>query len=557
MRKLLRQSIRAVPWRIRSAIKDIPLVAPFQRRLLKRYLEEDEFIHRVDAGPARGLRYPVKLPDDKGIWTGTYERELSSRLAREVRPGSTCLDIGGWRGFHAGVMALSGASRVFVFEPLPMNCSRIRRLIELNPGLPIELIEAAVSDEEGSAEFRTMTDSSMGKLSASSFRPRDEATGTIKVRVLKLDDLFAHGLIGSPSVIKIDVEGAELLVLRGAKELLERCQPTLFLEVHSQVLAEDCRDFLTGIGYRMSLVEETLAPPSREPEVQHFVASKTAASATVGRFGRSDWIEREGTGGSGSIDIPILLYHNLIAGNESGTGNYEISIRQFEEQLDQLLKWGFEIINFAALLRILEGLEPPRPRMAIITFDDGFVSFAELGLPALQKRGIGATLFVPVGELGGKNSWDSNSGIPERSVVSETQLREIAAGGTEIGSHGWLHRSLPDCSLDQATQEIVDSRQRLVELGFSADVFAYPYGHHSPKYCAMAKDAGYRAATTIFSNASTVTANRFAMRRIYIHPADTSLRFWCKLSRPYLRYKAFRGIPIHRHRSECEATACG
>ena len=77
----------------------MPLMAPLQRRLLARFLEGHEFIHMVDAGPARGLRYPITLPQDKGIWTGTYELELATGIAEAVRPGDICLDVGGWRGF--------------------------------------------------------------------------------------------------------------------------------------------------------------------------------------------------------------------------------------------------------------------------------------------------------------------------------------------------------------------------------------------------------------------------------------------------------------------------
>ena len=73
MRGLLRKSVSLVPWQIRGVIKKMPLMAPLQRRLLARFLEGHEFIHMVDAGPARGLRYPITLPQDKGIWTGTYE----------------------------------------------------------------------------------------------------------------------------------------------------------------------------------------------------------------------------------------------------------------------------------------------------------------------------------------------------------------------------------------------------------------------------------------------------------------------------------------------------
>ena len=55
---------------------------------------------------------------------------------------------------------------------------------------------------------------------------------------------------------QVDVEGAELLVLRGAQKLLREHQPTLFLEIHSPELARDCRNFLEGLGYKIEVVKE-------------------------------------------------------------------------------------------------------------------------------------------------------------------------------------------------------------------------------------------------------------------------------------------------------------
>jgi len=75
------------------------------------------------------------------------------------------------------------------------------------------------------------------------------------------------------------------------------------------------------------------------------------------------------------------------------------------------------------------------------------------------------------------------------------------------------------------------------------DFFAYPYGKGPTRLYPLLAEAGYRGAVTIFSNEPTVTANRFCMRRIYVHKGDGRIRFRLKLSKPYLRYKAFRGLP--------------
>jgi peptidoglycan/xylan/chitin deacetylase (PgdA/CDA1 family) len=243
------------------------------------------------------------------------------------------------------------------------------------------------------------------------------------------------------------------------------------------------------------------------------------------------------------MNIPILLYHHLIAGDHADRRFYELSISQFEEQLDLLKRFEFETITFASLMRMLDNTEAARPRMAIITFDDAFCSFRELALPALQRRGMHATLFVPAGHLGGTNSWDAARGFPERPIMNEEELRSVAKAGIEIGSHGWHHRSLPMCNDSELEEEVLRSREKLSSLVSTVDYFAYPGGEYSPRSCAIVERAGYAAAASIFSGERSVTANRFAMRRVYIHPGDTSLRFRIKLSDIYLRYKAFRGLP--------------
>lgn len=274
LKRIIQRSIRLVPWRLRTSIGNLPLVGPVQRWIFSRFFAGQEFVHTVDAGPARGLRYPIQLPQDKGVWTGTYEIEFAEALARATKAGTVCFDIGGWHGFYSGVMALAGAARVHVFEPLPQNCERIRRLIALNPELDIRLIDAAVADRSGTTVFEIMAQGNMGKLSESPFDRDNRGAQQIEVRTAALDDLVADGSIEPPALLKIDVEGAEALVLRGGRELLQTYQPTLFVEIHSPELADECRAILAELGYTVSILEDDLGPfPLADPRVCHFIAT--------------------------------------------------------------------------------------------------------------------------------------------------------------------------------------------------------------------------------------------------------------------------------------------
>ena len=144
MKRLLRASVNFLPHGLRTWIKYLPGIAALQRGLVSHVISGEPFLHTVNAGPAKSLRFEVTLPLDKAIWAGTYEPEFAEAIARGVKHGDVCYDIGGYRGYITGVMALAEASKVFVFEPLPMNQKALRRLCELNPKLPIELLPVAV-----------------------------------------------------------------------------------------------------------------------------------------------------------------------------------------------------------------------------------------------------------------------------------------------------------------------------------------------------------------------------------------------------------------------------
>ena len=170
-------------------------------------------------------------------------------------------------------MAGRKASTVAVFEPLPDNQAQIRRVIELNPGLPIKLFSCALADTVGETKFTVMPESSMGKLGHSTFDSGDAAAGSINVRIETIDGLIAAGQIEPAQLVKIDVEGAEFLVLQGAQELIRQHHPIIYIEAHSRVLARQCTEFLTLHGYEITVLQTGRSPDYlTEPEVCHLKA---------------------------------------------------------------------------------------------------------------------------------------------------------------------------------------------------------------------------------------------------------------------------------------------
>jgi FkbM family methyltransferase len=269
LRTAVGASVNFVPYRLRQWIRHMPGVASLQRLVIGQVLNGHAFAHRINAGPAAGLTFEVTLPFDKAIWSGTYESAFAEVLARAVKRGGVCYDIGGYRGYMAGVMAAAGASKVLVFEPLPENQQAIRRLCALNPALLVELLCLAVGKGDGLAHLTTMSDRSMAKLATSLFQPDAGALGEIEVRLRTIDALVQEGTIPPPDLVKIDVEGAECDVLAGAAETLRRWRPTVLLEAHSGALEDGCTRALRNLGYRVRCIG---APPRSEDHTRHLLA---------------------------------------------------------------------------------------------------------------------------------------------------------------------------------------------------------------------------------------------------------------------------------------------
>jgi FkbM family methyltransferase len=243
--------LRAVPWRLRGVVKNIPVVAKLQRELLSRVMGTDAFVYRVDCGPARGVNFLLHWPDDKNLWTGTYETQFASCLEKMIVSGTVAYDIGGWHGFYTGVMAARGAKEVHVFEPLPQNLERIEHLRSLNPAFQIIVHDYALGDRDGFTELVVMPKTGMAKLAESEFQAEFSSPNRIQVRIAKIDTLVLTGAIPPPALIKMDVEGAEVLILNGARHVLTRYQPILFAELHSPSLLAQCESIITNVGYEM------------------------------------------------------------------------------------------------------------------------------------------------------------------------------------------------------------------------------------------------------------------------------------------------------------------
>jgi FkbM family methyltransferase len=161
---------------------------------------------------------------------GKFEADKVRALQELLKPGMTFVDVGANKGDFTLLAAkvMGDRGRVLAFEPVPDNLHWLRKSIALNGYRSVEVIEIALSDTAGRAPIHLGTFSGWHSLVHT-----EGGTGeTIEVETRTLDSVLEERG-GRADVIKIDVEGAELQVLRGAERTLGAGGPlTVFVECH-------------------------------------------------------------------------------------------------------------------------------------------------------------------------------------------------------------------------------------------------------------------------------------------------------------------------------------
>jgi FkbM family methyltransferase len=210
---------------------------------------------------------PVRLHSfrHKGYWFYGRERERTSMRAfsKLVRPGDTVLEVGGHIGYVTAYFAylVGSAGHVFVFEPGPNNLPYLRRNVGTHA--QVSIIEAGVGSASGHAAFFTEDLTGQNNSFVKDFehlRINREVAGVetnvtaVQVEVVTLDAFASERKI-APSFVKIDVEGFELEVLKGAKRLLADARPTLMVEVQAE--HEALSKLAEELGYL--ILDETLS----------------------------------------------------------------------------------------------------------------------------------------------------------------------------------------------------------------------------------------------------------------------------------------------------------
>lgn len=171
------------------------------------------------------------------FWYGHYEEQVSHVWQNLIHDESIVLDVGANVGYFTLLAAAKArAGNIFSFEPISAFRDLLRQNIALNHFTNIDVLTFCVSDKHGWAKMYIANEANIGMtalLPPENFSGRKETVETIA-----LDDWTKEKNLARVDFVKIDVEGAEKKVLDGMKNILQKHQPVLFVEIISAQLCK-------------------------------------------------------------------------------------------------------------------------------------------------------------------------------------------------------------------------------------------------------------------------------------------------------------------------------
>ena len=203
-------------------------------------------------------------PEDLGplqiLKTGQYETASFGMLRQHLPAGATFVDVGANFGIYAlrAAPLVGPAGHVIAVEPNPEALLLLQANIAASDAGMVAVAPVACSDSESTLDLYVAPKANSGETSFSRTNASQEGAiaHTYRVRTRPLDDIIRESGVTRVDAIKIDVEGAEYLVLKGAQQTLDRFHPTLLVEMVERQLRQmgtssaELKDMLHAHGYR-------------------------------------------------------------------------------------------------------------------------------------------------------------------------------------------------------------------------------------------------------------------------------------------------------------------
>jgi FkbM family methyltransferase len=214
-------------------------------------------IFKIRSGIMKSVKWHSSIPDSRYI-IGNYESNLANTRQSEVIQGKRFIDIGANAGYFSLLASRYGEPfKIHIaIEPMPGNIDLLKNHLEINDINNVIIEQIAISDKEGVIEF-----SNSDNLAANTYKKESTMFNnkTITVKTIDLNTFAIQNKLDDNCFIKIDVEGAELDVLKGGLTYLKTFKPKLLLATHDchvKNVKKDCLDILESIGYKYVVLDD-------------------------------------------------------------------------------------------------------------------------------------------------------------------------------------------------------------------------------------------------------------------------------------------------------------
>ena len=216
---------------------------------------------KIKNGPLKGYLWKTSVPDNRYI-LGDYESAMTKIIQNTLKNGVRFVDIGANAGYFSllGHQLCEENRKPISVEPNPENIQLLKAHFHLNKILKYNIEAVAISNQNGTIQF-----SDSGNLAANTYKQESSiyCKNTIEVKTITLNALMAKYQLDSNTLIKIDVEGAELDVLMGGEDFIKNFHPAILLATHNchvPNVEENCLAYLQKMGYKLNPIADHKIP---------------------------------------------------------------------------------------------------------------------------------------------------------------------------------------------------------------------------------------------------------------------------------------------------------
>ncbi len=228
---LLRLLIRITDYAAQSESLGFRCMYKASFSLLSSLFADTDF---TDLNGNRFLLHPQDVIDRRLLATGLWEPYVTACMREQIKPGQVFYDVGANIGYHSLLAArlVGPEGRVIAFEPNPAIAARFRHHIQLNDIHNVDVIEACVTTEPTRRVTLHLPPRNIPNPGRATTRA-EPGFHAIECDAVRVDELVQRGAIPRPDIIKVDVEGAEIIVLQSMSDTFSETHRklTVLLEV--------------------------------------------------------------------------------------------------------------------------------------------------------------------------------------------------------------------------------------------------------------------------------------------------------------------------------------